>query len=99
MTRAALAVEQAKSRRFTTGPAQEDAPETFAPIEARFRAALAENPALRGVDYEHIAIEEKNGAVVLRGRVPTLADAVQIEVTIRRMKGITSVDNGLVARR
>lgn len=99
VTSAALTVDEAKPRRFTTGPAPEDAPETFAPIEARFAAALAKNPALRGVDYSHVAIEQENGLVVLRGRVATLADAVQIEMTIRQMKGVTSVDNRLRARR
>lgn len=95
VTSAALTTRAAKPTRFTTGPAPEDAPETFAPIEPRFKAALAANPALRNVDYGRISIEEDDGTVILRGRVPTSADAVQIEMTIRAMKGVTSVDNRL----
>lgn len=81
--------------RHHTGPREEALPEAIPPMAPRLREALANNPALDGVSYEHLWIQESDGHVVLRGREPTVADAVQVELSIRHVRGVTSVTNEL----
>lgn len=82
------------STTMTTVTSREAAlPEAKTPLAPRFREALARNPALEGVPHEHIQVEQIGGHVTLRGRMPTVADAVQVEMSVRQVKGVTSVTN------
>lgn len=100
VTSAALTTSTSSTAVEATAPApKETPPETLAPLAPRFREALARNPALAGIPVEHLQIEQVGGHVTLRGRLPTVADAVQVEMTIRQMRGVTTVTNDIQAFR
>jgi hypothetical protein len=96
VTGAALTSRTTSTTITTTPPAPEEAlPGATAPLARKFREVLRDNPALEGVSLEHLQVDQVNGHVILRGRLPTVADKVEVEMSVRRMKGVTSVRNDI----
>jgi osmotically-inducible protein OsmY len=63
------------------------------PLPPKFRAALVKNPTLESYLVETISIEQDDGHVTMRGYMPTVADKVQAELSVRSVPGVTSVTN------
>jgi len=70
-----------------------EAPRPGPPMAARYRRVVEDNPALRGVDWEHVSVDQDGGHVTLRGLLPTVADKVQLELAIRQLADVESVTN------
>jgi osmotically-inducible protein OsmY len=61
----------------------------------RIRKHLANNPALSDVAWEGVRIATVDGHVTIAGVLPTVADACEVERSVREVKGVVAVTNDL----
>lgn len=62
-------------------------------LATRIRASLVRDKALGSVPWQRVSMEVEDEHVTLRGQLPTIADATEVERVVRETKGVRAVKN------
>jgi osmotically-inducible protein OsmY len=69
------------------------AKETDRDLATRIRTSLRRDAALANVPWQRVSMDVEDQHVTLRGHLPTVADSIEVERTVRATKGVRAVQN------
>jgi osmotically-inducible protein OsmY len=69
------------------------AKDTDRDLATRIRTSLRRDKALVNVPWQRVSMEVEDQHVTLRGRLPTVADSIEVERTVRATHGVRAVQN------